>query len=413
VLTEESDTQVRWFLADHQGTVKDVVDNAGTVIDHITYDSFGRIVSQTNSIELRFAYTGREWDGETGQYYYRARYYNHADGRFISEDPIGFSGGDSNLIRYVGNSATNFIDPNGLEAAVATATVATTAATTTAGSTLLSTLLLPVTLVAAPVTAVFWATPAGGGRPEDIAAANNRPKLEPPLPQSPLPQPSPAPQPQTEPYEPPEPKTLSPAESKYWRDYYDAQDRKVERPTLKRPNPIPSLSPDPSPDPNCPPTKQEEEEKRKKCKSGKFLYRGDSRDPFTPDENGGIIFANGFTAKGTNAKFEDHINLNPKDSAFISASQNKQVGIDYATRFGNENGYLYKICDPGEDLGPGVRRDAIQIYNLKKYRGRHPFAYQKEIAFKGGIPSKYIMQSTYYSQDQKAGVTLINPTYNP
>jgi RHS repeat-associated protein len=113
VLAEESGTQVRWFLADHQGTVKDVIDNAGIAIDHITYDSFGRIVSQTNPIELRFAYTGREWDGETGQYYYRARYYDPADGRFISEDPIGFTARDANLSRYVGNSPTMSIDPTG------------------------------------------------------------------------------------------------------------------------------------------------------------------------------------------------------------------------------------------------------------------------------------------------------------
>jgi RHS repeat-associated protein len=113
VLAEESGTQVRWFLADHQGTVKDMTDNAGTVIDHITYDSFGRIVSQTNPIELRFAYTGREWDGETGQYYYRARYYDPADGRFISEDPIGFDGEDDNFNRYVGNNSVNLVDPEG------------------------------------------------------------------------------------------------------------------------------------------------------------------------------------------------------------------------------------------------------------------------------------------------------------
>jgi RHS repeat-associated protein len=93
VLAEESGTQVHWFLADHQGTVKDVIDNARVAIDHITYDSFGRIVSQTNPMwpnvqasanELRFAYTGREWDGETGRYYYRARYYDPADGRVIT-----------------------------------------------------------------------------------------------------------------------------------------------------------------------------------------------------------------------------------------------------------------------------------------------------------------------------------------
>jgi RHS repeat-associated protein len=113
VLAEESGAQVHWFLTDHQGTVKDVVDNAGAFINHVTYDSFGRIVGQTSPIELRFAYTGREWDGETGQYYYRARYYDAVVGRFIGEDPISFSAGDPNINRYVGNNPVNFVDPEG------------------------------------------------------------------------------------------------------------------------------------------------------------------------------------------------------------------------------------------------------------------------------------------------------------
>jgi RHS repeat-associated protein len=113
VLAEESGASVQWFLADEQGTIKDVVDNTGAVIDHISYDSYGRIVNQTNPIELRFAYTGREWDGETGQYYYRARYYDPTVGAFISEDPLGFGAQDTNLRRYVGNSPTNYTDPSG------------------------------------------------------------------------------------------------------------------------------------------------------------------------------------------------------------------------------------------------------------------------------------------------------------
>jgi RHS repeat-associated protein len=114
VLAEESGAQTHWFLTDYQGTVRDIVDNTGIIIDHVTYDSFGRIVGQTSPMTLRFAYTGREWDGETAQYYYRARYYDDAVGRFISEDPIGFSAGDNNLNRYVGNSPTNWEDPSGL-----------------------------------------------------------------------------------------------------------------------------------------------------------------------------------------------------------------------------------------------------------------------------------------------------------
>jgi uncharacterized protein RhaS with RHS repeats len=48
-------------------------------------------------------------------YYYRARYYDPKAGRFISEDPIGFGGGDVNLFRYVGNNPGNWVDPEGLQ----------------------------------------------------------------------------------------------------------------------------------------------------------------------------------------------------------------------------------------------------------------------------------------------------------
>ena len=103
VLAEETaDGQVRWALTDNQGTVRDVIDNQGNILNHISYDSFGQITSQTNTeAYFRFGYTGREYDQESGQYYYRARYFDPGVGRFISEDPIGFDGGDSNLFRYV------------------------------------------------------------------------------------------------------------------------------------------------------------------------------------------------------------------------------------------------------------------------------------------------------------------------
>jgi RHS repeat-associated protein len=91
-----------------------VINSQGQLLNHIRYDSFGNITSQTNAnVDFRFGYTGREFDEETGLYYYRARYYDAAIGRFISEDPMGFGAGDSNLYRYVGNSATNFTDPSG------------------------------------------------------------------------------------------------------------------------------------------------------------------------------------------------------------------------------------------------------------------------------------------------------------
>jgi len=59
-----------------------------------------------------YTYTGREWDKEIGLYYYRARYYDPMEGRFISKDPIGFRGG-INLYGYVGANPINFKDPRG------------------------------------------------------------------------------------------------------------------------------------------------------------------------------------------------------------------------------------------------------------------------------------------------------------
>jgi uncharacterized protein RhaS with RHS repeats len=45
--------------------------------------------------------------------YSRARFYDAKLGRFISEDPIGFAGGDVNLYGYVRNNPANFKDPTG------------------------------------------------------------------------------------------------------------------------------------------------------------------------------------------------------------------------------------------------------------------------------------------------------------
>jgi len=45
-------------------------------------------------------------------YFYRARYLNVAYGRFLSEDPLEFEGGQ-NLYAYVHDSPLSFVDPDG------------------------------------------------------------------------------------------------------------------------------------------------------------------------------------------------------------------------------------------------------------------------------------------------------------
>lgn len=65
-----------------------------------------------------YLYTGRDYDPETGLRYYRARYYDPTEGRFLSEDALRFAS-DSNFYRYANNSPTVLEDPFGLAAAPA------------------------------------------------------------------------------------------------------------------------------------------------------------------------------------------------------------------------------------------------------------------------------------------------------
>jgi RHS repeat-associated protein len=114
VLADEANGSVGWALTDNLGSVRDVVDGTGTSQNHVVFDSFGNVTSETNpSFDTRFSFTGREFDAETGNYDYRSRPYNPGSGRFIEEDAISFNAGDPNLYRYVGNSPIDSIDPLG------------------------------------------------------------------------------------------------------------------------------------------------------------------------------------------------------------------------------------------------------------------------------------------------------------
>jgi RHS repeat-associated protein len=83
------------------------------VVNEYAYTPFGIIGNQQETIPQPFKYVGQYgvMAEPNGFYYMRARYYDPAVGRFISEDPIGFDGGDVNLYAYVLNNPILFIDP--------------------------------------------------------------------------------------------------------------------------------------------------------------------------------------------------------------------------------------------------------------------------------------------------------------
>ncbi len=102
-----------YFHADGLGSITSLSNSTGTIANTYTYDSFGKLTGSSGSLVNPFQYTARESDSETGLYYYRARYYDPQTGRFITEDPIGFLGGDLNFYAYAASSPTNFVDPLG------------------------------------------------------------------------------------------------------------------------------------------------------------------------------------------------------------------------------------------------------------------------------------------------------------
>ncbi|MBK24969.1 MAG: hypothetical protein CME70_13310 [Halobacteriovorax sp.] len=131
--------QSYFYIKDGQGTIVDIVDGAGSKVQHHIYSAFGELVNTTDAsgnvisgnevLAPFFTYTNREYDKESGLYHYRARNYDASIGRFLEEDPFR---GEldrpvtiNNKYVYVLNKPTGFVDPSGkfLEALVVGAIV--------------------------------------------------------------------------------------------------------------------------------------------------------------------------------------------------------------------------------------------------------------------------------------------------
>ncbi len=121
----------------HQNTLYSVfaiTDTAGSVVEGYQYDAYGRqtvfgpggdgvvdyaaaaiiTVGGESAVGNPYLYTGRRLDGETGLEYYRNRFVNTDQGRFMSRDTLGYLSGP-NLYEYTGSNPVNKLDPLGLK----------------------------------------------------------------------------------------------------------------------------------------------------------------------------------------------------------------------------------------------------------------------------------------------------------
>ncbi|MDO8282837.1 MAG: toxin TcdB middle/N-terminal domain-containing protein [Thermodesulfovibrionia bacterium] len=81
-------TETNYYHTDHLQSSNIITDASGANVEEVFYYPYGEIQSQTGSVNLKHKYTGKEYDAETGLYYYGARYYDPKLARFISADTI-------------------------------------------------------------------------------------------------------------------------------------------------------------------------------------------------------------------------------------------------------------------------------------------------------------------------------------
>ncbi|MFT8352782.1 RHS repeat-associated core domain-containing protein [Clostridium saccharoperbutylacetonicum] len=88
-----------------------MTDKNQQVKNEYCYDAFCNVLHGKEDVHNRLTYTGQQFDGVTGQYYLRARFYNPVIGRFIQEDI--YRGDGLNLYSYCSNNPTLYYDPSG------------------------------------------------------------------------------------------------------------------------------------------------------------------------------------------------------------------------------------------------------------------------------------------------------------
>jgi len=82
-----------YFLKDHLGSVKVIVNASGARVAHNDYYPFGMLMpgrmQEASSVDGRYKFTGKERDTETNYDYFGARYYDARIGRWLQVDPLG------------------------------------------------------------------------------------------------------------------------------------------------------------------------------------------------------------------------------------------------------------------------------------------------------------------------------------
>ena len=123
ILQMKKGSDVYYYHTNHLGSVMALTDGEGTLIERIAYDAYGEptfmgasgVENAQSSVGNTILFTGREYDYESGIYYYRARSLHPRIGRFMQHDPLMYVDG-MNDYTYAFNNSVFHTDIYGLSA---------------------------------------------------------------------------------------------------------------------------------------------------------------------------------------------------------------------------------------------------------------------------------------------------------
>jgi RHS repeat-associated protein len=103
------------YVPDPLGSTVALLDNTQTQTDTFTYWPYGEVRTRTGTTPTPFQYVGTKgcYQDSSSRTYMRARVLDVQQGRWQTQDPIGFEGGDWNLYRYTVNRPVQDTDPSG------------------------------------------------------------------------------------------------------------------------------------------------------------------------------------------------------------------------------------------------------------------------------------------------------------
>ncbi len=115
------DSNIYYYHTNQLGSTMTLTDKDGKITERIVYDAYGKpTFFNTTGTEIlqstvgnNILFTGREYDAETGTYYFRARTMHLGIGRFVEKDPLVYIDG-MNVYTYVFNEPITSYDPYGL-----------------------------------------------------------------------------------------------------------------------------------------------------------------------------------------------------------------------------------------------------------------------------------------------------------